>query len=129
MRGALQSLNTKQLKAELEAAEKALETTVPPPGVAERSRWRGLSSGRQALVVPTVPNAFSSFDPELWSGMDPKSFTYGDGVFGIERETDMTYDDWARYLCAREELGYDSIFDHAAAEPAKGSSDAAQPSR
>ena len=111
MQGALRSLSAKQLKAELESAEQALEARIPPPGEGGRARWLALNSGRQALVVPTAANAVSSFDPELWSGMDPRSFVYGDGVFGIERENNLTFDEWARWLCARDELAYDSIFD------------------
>ena len=39
--------------------------------------------------------------------MDPKCFTYGDGVFGIERQVSLTFREWVTYLQERDEPQYD----------------------
>eukprot|EP00959_Pyramimonas_sp_CCMP1952_P135680 2838626-Pyramimonas_sp.AAC.1 len=47
------------------------------------------------------------FSPGFWSAFDPIAFPYGDGVFGLERDATLTYNEWCRYLTVREELEYD----------------------
>eukprot|EP00973_Karenia_brevis_P067534 9394915-Karenia_brevis.AAC.1 len=51
------------------------------------------------------------FDPDFWTAMDPRSFVYGDGVYGIDRKTKMSFPEYLRYLFNRDELEYDSVFD------------------
>ena len=58
------------------------------------------------MVVPTGNEPVSMFSPAFWSAFDPIAFPYGDGVFGLEREANLTYNEWCKYLMAREELEY-----------------------
>ena len=57
--------------------------------------------------VPTRGDAFNSFNPALWSSMDPKCFTYRDGAFGIERQVSLAFREWVAFLQERDELQYD----------------------
>ena len=49
------------------------------------------------------------FDPQYWAMVEPTMFPYGDGVYGISRETEISFDEWVAYLLNREELLYDSV--------------------
>ena len=59
------------------------------------------------------------FSPGFWSAFDPVAFPYGDGVFGLEREAKLTYDEWCRCLMAREELEYEVPDDVSAPDAAR----------
>merc|ERR1712060_513854 len=71
------------------------------------------------VVVPTGTEPVSTFSPGFWSAFDPVAFPYGDGVFGLEREAKLTYDEWCRCLMAREELEYDVPDDVSAPDSAQ----------
>ena len=61
------------------------------------------------------------FAPEFWTAMDPRCFVYGDGVFGIERDSKLTYAEYVRYLLNRDELEYSSMHDELAPDGQPGS--------
>ena len=105
----IQQLDPERMQQELRAAERQLEASAPPPGLENRPLVASLRQDAKAqsvLVVPSGGKLMSMFDPALWSAMDPLSFPYGDGVFGVEREAPMSYEQWSRYLLSREELEY-----------------------
>ena len=111
---AARSLNVGKLRGELHEAEQALEATLPPPGVREETQPSAARASlpmqqcRGRLVVPTGTKAASMFTSGFWSAFDPLAFPYGDGVFGVERDTALSYIEWCRYLLLREELVYES---------------------
>ena len=107
IKAALSGARVHKMRAELQKAQERLEPDVPPPSGRASADWMKLACGRQVLVVLTAQEAMSSFDPALWSSMDPKSFHYGDGVFGIARRVRLSFREWVSYLADRDELVYD----------------------
>ena len=67
------------------------------------------------------------FSPGFWSAFDPVAFPYGDGVFGLEREANLNYEEWCRCLMARDELEYDVDEEHPAADAGGALSGAPDP--
>jgi hypothetical protein len=68
--------------------------------------------GRRCLVVPTADQPSSMLASSFWRSVDPKSFLYGDGAFGLEREVRLTLEEWIRYLLERGGLEYvSSVYD------------------
>eukprot|EP00959_Pyramimonas_sp_CCMP1952_P274159 5730646-Pyramimonas_sp.AAC.1 len=67
------------------------------------------------------------FSPGFWSAFDPIAFPYGDGVFGLEREAKLTYDEWCRCLMAREELEYEVPDDGPAPDSAQAPASSESP--
>ena len=63
-------------------------------------------SGRTSARSPTGVAGREHVRP-----FDPKSFPYGDGVYGLQRDAVLTFDEWGQCLLQRDELEYDSIFD------------------
>ena len=117
----------KDVAKELEKLQAKLEPQIPPPcGVAPATH--NLSSGEIVLSVPSKKTCVDSFDPSVWTKMDPKCFIYGDGVWGIERETRMTFRQWIAYLMDRDELEYSGGADwYALARGSAAGVDAAPP--
>ena len=110
----LQQLNFEKMDKDLQAAEDKVERFSAPPGVQCRKKLPEAklvknAAGRICLLVPGASQALSMFEPSFWSSVDPRSFPYGDGVYGIDRDTKLSFDEWARYLLQREELVYDSV--------------------
>ena len=60
----------------------------------------------EAYVVHTGKRPLSMYDPPLWAMCFPDCFPYGDGVFGLPRETPLTFQQWTRLVFLREELEY-----------------------
>ena len=82
--------------------------------------WVSGRGDQATLLVPTKKNMEDIFNPNFWKSMDPRSFIYGDGVYGIERDTRFSYQEYLRYLFNRDELEYDSIFDGSPERPERG---------
>ena len=61
----------------------------------------------EAYAVHTGSKPLSMYTPDLWARCFPKSFPYGDGVFGLPRAKGLTFQQWASMLLLREELCYD----------------------
>ncbi len=113
VRKAAQSCNQWEMQRELDKAEQDVQRTAPPPGVFDASSRaqdapgaRGRSRRQLKVVVPTGDEPVSMFSPGFWSSFDPIAFPYGDGVFGLERDVELTYEQWCRCLMDREELDY-----------------------
>ena len=88
----------KAVRDQLAKVSQSLDPKVPPPnGLAVGKRWLTVPEA-DVVVVPTFGEAFNSFDPALWSSMDPKCFPFGDGVFGIDRDAKFTFREWVTYL-------------------------------
>ena len=64
--------------------------------------------GRKSVqVVHTGTVPLSMYSPEYWQKCFPEMFPYGDGVYGIVRDTPLTFREWAAYLFERAELEYE----------------------
>ena len=94
---AVKRLDTKKMAAEIEVAAQAVDATLPVPGERDAgplAKWRVGKKGRLMLVVPTATKPMSMFEPSFWSAYDPRSFPYGDGVFGVERRVALSFEEW-----------------------------------
>ena len=122
------------LQHQMRNAEQSLQYTKPPPGVtpakgtynlsrlrprARRNSDRLAGGGKDAdvphgrvvgpsrdarLMISTGNKAADMFNVDFWSSFAPLCFPYGDGVFGIERIRELSYDEWVTYLLQRELL-------------------------
>jgi hypothetical protein len=108
------------MEVELQAAVRAAQQTQPPPGLrgpegggAPQASTTSMEGGRRVLLVPTASKPLSMFESKFWSAVDPRSFPYGDGVFGIEREQKLTFGEWVNLLLRRDELVYTSVVEEA----------------
>ncbi len=115
LREAVGRVDLSQMQEHMEKAQQQVQETRPPPGVA-RQRWRVAGGGvvpgeenghKLQVVVPTGVEPVSMFAPSFWSAFAPLTFPYGDGVFGLERDAELTYVEWCQYLMDREELAYE----------------------
>jgi hypothetical protein len=50
----------------------------------------------------------SLFDARAWASVDPRCFPFGDGVYGVLRETRLSFQEWREYFMKRVELEYPS---------------------
>ena len=143
---AARKCDVEAMRQRLDRTHQELQATRPPPGVASArggapggegdgrggggggGGGAGGGDGRRVLrvVVPTGTEPVSMFSPAFWSAFDPVAFPYGDGVFGLERDTRLTYPEWCRCLMAREELEYEVGEEHPAAEAATARSVASE---
>ena len=111
LKEALKKIDPDRLREGIAEAERHLQETAAPPGVAA-AREAGAAPARAAegarwrVVVPSGSEMVSMFTPQYWTGCFPVCFPYGDGVFGVEREARLTYEEWYRCLLARDELEY-----------------------
>eukprot|EP00438_Fugacium_kawagutii_P027137 Skav222436 [mRNA] locus=scaffold1766:1431:1835:+ [translate_table: standard] len=62
---------------------------------------------RSVQVVHTGSVPLSMYSPEYWQKCFPEMFPYGDGVYGIARDSSLTFREWASYLLERSELEYE----------------------
>ena len=118
----LAKLDVDKMEMDLQAAVRAAQQTQPPPGLrgpggagAPQASAAFTEGGRRVLLVPTGGKPLSMFESKFWSAVDPRSFPYGDGVFGIDREEKLTFSEWVNMLLCREELVYKSVTDEAPA--------------
>ena len=106
------------MEAGIYRTSQKLSATQPVPGERSnpsQSKWVQ-NSKKSLLVVPSAGQAVSMFEPSFWSAFDPKSFPYGDGVFGIERDQELSYIEWVRCLLMREEQSYASSYAESSGE-------------
>ncbi len=90
------------------AAAASSSRRVPVPGLCRQAaRLQHNAAGRPCWVVPRAGLPLSMFEQSFWTSVDPLSFPYGDGVFGISRDAAITYEEWVRYLLERVELEYE----------------------
>ena len=126
---ALKDVDLKRMAHDVEKAEAQLEGLKVPPGIspakppealapdvekAGAAAWVAGGHGERTMLVPTRSTMEDMFAPEFWTAMDPRCFVYGDGVFGIERDSKLTYAEYVRYLLNRDELEYSSMHDELA---------------
>eukprot|EP00438_Fugacium_kawagutii_P022436 Skav232863 [mRNA] locus=scaffold2451:177362:177739:- [translate_table: standard] len=62
---------------------------------------------RSVQVVHTGSVPLSMYSPEYWQKGFPEMFPYGDGVYGIARDSSLTFREWASHLLERSELEYE----------------------
>ena len=91
LRDQVQGADIDRMEREAKKVEDALDGVMPPPGLdAEgvlRAAWVPGGRRESMMLVPTKSVMANMFDPAFWPAMDPKSFPYGDGVYGLERDT------------------------------------------
>ena len=130
---AIKKLTQAARKVDLEKARRDIDLTSakahdtePAPGfdVGALAGLRRNDQGRPVWVVPRAGQPLSMFDSSFWTSVDPLRFPYGDGVFGLERETELTYEQWCRCLMDREELVYSLEGGRGHGESDAGESDA-----
>ena len=130
----LKSLAENMSKADLQAK---LDDLVKQIDAAEAGA--ATSSGKYVQVVHTGTETLSMYSCEFYQKCFPELFPYGDGVYGLQRDTPLTFREWASYLLERVELEYEvadlkkddsvcedpnrsgSVLAESAAEPSKGS--------
>ncbi len=101
VRAAARACDQEEMQQELDRAEQDVQRTSPPPGAsAAAGGGQGASGSRGSprrtlrVVVPTGDEPVSMFAPAFWSSFDPIAFPYGDGVLGLERDVELTYEEW-----------------------------------
>ena len=97
----LKSLAETMSKADLQAK---LDDMVRQIDAAESGS--GNSSGKWVQVVHTGSDTLSMYSCEYYQKCFPELFPYGDGVYGLQRDTQLTFREWASYLLERVELEY-----------------------
>ena len=97
----LKSLAETMSKADLQAK---LDDLVKQIDAAEAGS--DTSSGKWVQVVHTGSETLSMYSAEYSQTCFPELFPYGDGVYGLQRDTQLTYREWASYLLERVELEY-----------------------
>ena len=126
--------NVERMQNHIEMTHQQIQATRPPPGIAaprvaaasapaehDRQRMPRVRQRKMVrVVVPTGSEPVSMFSPDFWSAFDPVAFPYGDGVFGIERDTNLSYTEWCQYMMSREELEY-ACGEHRSQRVEKGS--------
>ena len=95
------SLSQAELQHKLSSLVAAMDEA---EGRAEADSEPGL---RRVQIVYTGTTPLSMYQPEYWQKCFPELFPYGDGVFGLPRDTALTFREWAAYLLERVELEYD----------------------
>ena len=78
-----------------------MEDSAPP-----EARLQVRDDGRHMPIVGTGSKPLSMFDSKYWTMVEPRLFPYGDGVFGVLRDVELSFDEWVTYLLNREELDY-----------------------
>ena len=110
LQAALLQCNVEKMRDELQAAEQAAKKFEPPPGLEDsappEARLQVRDDGRHMLIVGTGSKPLSMFDSKYWTMVEPRLFPYGDGVFGVLRDVELSFDEWVTYLLNREELDY-----------------------
>ena len=67
----------------------------------------GEGNRKTVQVVHTGSVPLSMYSPEYWQKCFPELFPYGDGVYGLVRDTPLTFREWACYFLERAELEYE----------------------
>ena len=98
---------------DLQTAARALKSKEFKEGLKEASRkaeiaesGTGTSDPTETYVIHTSNKPLSMYEAPLWAMCFPDCFPYGDGVFGLPRETPLTFQQWMQLLILREELAY-----------------------
>lgn len=97
----LKSLAETMSKADLQAK---LDDLVRQIDAAETGATT--SSGKWVQVVHTGTETLSMYSCQFYQKCFPELFPYGDGVYGLQRDTALTFREWASYLLERVELEY-----------------------
>lgn len=97
----LKSLAETMSKADLQAK---LDDLVKQIDAAESGPTT--SSGKWVQVVHTGSETLSMYSCEYYQKCFPELFPYGDGTYGLQRDAQLTYREWASYLLERVELEY-----------------------
>lgn len=73
----------------------------------------GSSSGKWVQVVHIGTDTLSMYSRKLYQKCFPELFPYGGGIYGLQRNTALTFREWASYLLERVELEYvEYSFEH-----------------
>ena len=112
-KGSTQDAEGKPRVHDLQTAARALKSKEFREGLKEASRkaeiaesGTGTSDPTEAYVIHTSNKPLSMYEAPLWAMCFPDCFPYGDGVFGLPRETPLTFQQWMHQLILREELAY-----------------------
>ena len=97
----LKSLAETMSKADLQAKRDDLVKQIDAAESGPRT-----SSGKWVQVVHTGSETLSMYSCEYYQKCFPELFPYGDGVYGLQRDTQLTFREWASYLLERVELEY-----------------------
>ena len=114
-------LRKARMESELKEAEQTLDKRISPPCGGSPVEWRELAIEKTQIVVPTHTKMLDMFDPRGWTAMFPKPYRYGDGVFGVERRSEvpegggvllgyrhrLIFREWCSYMLERDELEYE----------------------
>ena len=100
----LKSLAENMSKADLQAK---LDDLVKQIDAAEAGA--ATSSGKYVQVVHTGTETLSMYSCEFYQKCFPELFPYGDGVYGLQRDSALTFREWASYLLERVELEYEVV--------------------
>jgi hypothetical protein len=123
----VRKVDVERIEKQLELTEKRLNPVTLVPGLLLSLSQEGQSAsnglvasgeapeaaltqrlGRQVLVVPAGGEILSLFEARTWASVDPASFPYGDGVYGVQREAKLLFHEWLQYFMDRVELEYES---------------------
>ena len=97
----LKSLAKTMSKADLQAKLDDLVNQIDAAESGTRT-----SSGKWVQAVHTGSDTLSMYSCEYYQKCFPELFPYGDGVYGLQRDTQLTFREWASYLLERVELEY-----------------------
>ena len=93
-------MSSAQLQAKLDAMVAEMDR------VDNLAQQAASADSKQVQVVHTGSVPLSMYSPEYWQKCFPLLFPYGDGVYGVVRDTPLSFRDWARYCLTRTELEY-----------------------
>ena len=100
-RQALKEASSAQARIELQQAMAGTKAKRPPPGLTDTTRIR------------RAGEMMDMFSPEIWHLMAPDLHPFGDGVWGLDRVTPLSFEEWCLLLFTREELEYGTVDDAA----------------
>ena len=95
---ATRALMTQDFSRGITAASSDLEAVEPMPC--------------EAYALHTGKKPLSMYTASQWAMCFPQCFPYGDGAFGLPRETRLTFQQWSSMIILREELVYQVAPEH-----------------
>ena len=91
-RSIINARERKQYQQQLQEMKQLLQPSVDPPGVNEAQppdvqEPVKLGDGKQLIRIATARQPTDAFKTDIWTRTHPKSFPFGDGVFGLRRRS------------------------------------------
>lgn len=75
-------------------------------GSLEKKVQEEAANTKASVVVPLGGTPLKFWEASFWTRQFPDLFCYGDGAFGLNRRTNMTFQLWAKMILTRTELDY-----------------------